>query len=299
MTSIRDDVLRLGEFSVRVRVTGEGPPLLLLNGVGAPLELWRPLLRRLDGVRAIAVDLPGSGDSEAPRLPLTVGGYARLAVELLDALDCARASVLGFSFGGMVAQELARLAGPRLDRLVLASTSCGWGGVPGDPTALLSLSTPDRYYSRVLYDAVVDGVPVEVAPATASPPDFAAAAATERGVRGPAGGGPWTRLPAPAEVRRGRLFQFWAAATWSSAWWLHEVRVPTLVVTGDRDRVVPPVNARLLATLLPHARLHVVRDGGHLCLMERAAQVAPVVRDFLVEPAGWDPVARVAGSPAG
>lgn len=262
----RDErALRLGSQRVRVKISGEGRPVLLLNGVGAPLEIWQPLLRRLTGVRAISYDMPGSGGSAPPDLPLSVTGHARLALRLLDELGCGRASVLGFSFGGMVAQELARIAGHRLERLVLASTACGWGGVPGDPAALLSLTTPDRYYTRILQSAAADGL------------------SSRRGSGSP----PTWDLPPTSEAAssRGRVYQFWAAATWSSLWWLHQVRQPTLVLTGDRDRVVPPVNARLLARLLPNARLHVVRDAGHLCLIERAASVGPLLDEFLTAPA--------------
>jgi poly(3-hydroxyoctanoate) depolymerase len=236
-----DTTLALTDHRVQVRVSGYGPPLLLLNGVGAPLELWDPLLRQLPGIRTISFDTPGSGGSPAPGVPLSIPGHARLAAQVLDRLGFAEVSVLGLSFGGMVAQELAHVAGRRVQRIVLCSTSCGWGGVPGSPDALLSISTPERYYSREL-------------------------SRPRSSVR-------------PA--RRGYLYQFWAAATWSSLPWLWQVNQPALVVTGDQDPLVPPVNAQILAALLPKARLHVVPGGGHLCVLDRAAEVGPRLLEFL------------------
>ena len=119
----REDMLRLGNRRVRVATSGDGPALLLLNGIGAPVEIWQPLLPQLGQVRAIAFDAPGSGGTAAGSWPLSMRGHAQLALDVLDALACPRAAVLGFSFGGLVAQELAFSAAARVERLVLASTS--------------------------------------------------------------------------------------------------------------------------------------------------------------------------------
>lgn len=259
-------MVRLGNRHVRVRVceVGDGPPLLLLNGLGAPLELWDPLLQALPRP-SIAFDAPGSGGSEAPRLPLSVRGHARLAVGLLDRLGASRADVLGLSFGGMVAQELARLAPTRIERLVLASTSCGWGCVPGSPAALLAITTPERYYSRAVFRAVA---PAYIGGRESADGDFLRRQAVTRQTHPPSA--------------RGYLYQFWAAAMWSSLCWLPEVPQPTLVLAGETDPLVPPSNAEILAALLPNARKHIVAGGGHLCLLERPRQLAPLIERFLL-----------------
>ena len=257
-----DELIQLGGHRIRVRVQGEGRPLLLINGVGAPLELWQPMVARLRGVRAITFDAPGSGGSSTPNVPLSIGGHADLVLGLLDALDCPRAAALGYSFGGMVAQELAVRAGPqRIDRLVLASTMCGWGGVPGSPAALLEVSNPERYYPRTIFAGLTP---------TARDSDRPRGFGHElvRGVLQPSG--------------RGYRDQLWAAATWSSVLWLHRVRQPTLVITGDVDTLVPSVNGQILNSMLPNGRLHLVRGGGHFCLFERMDETVPLLTDFLV-----------------
>jgi poly(3-hydroxyalkanoate) depolymerase len=257
--------VQLGNQPVRVRVHGEGdgPPLLLLNGLGAPLELWGPLLDPL-GVRSIAFDAPGSGGSKAPRLPLSVGGHARLALQLLDHLGVQRADVLGLSFGGMVAQEIARVAPTRIERLVLASTSCAWGSVPGTPAALLAITTPERYYSRAVFEAVA---PQYIGGKESEDGDFLRRQAQTRQTHPPSA--------------RGYFFQFLAAAMWSSLYWLPALTQPTLVLAGEVDPLVPPSNANILAALLPNARKHIVPGGGHLCLLERAHWLGPLIERFL------------------
>jgi poly(3-hydroxyoctanoate) depolymerase len=275
--SVHTKMLRLGGRPVRVVTHGEGRPLLLLNGIGAPVEIWRPLLPHLGNMRAIAFDAPGSGATPAGQWPLSIRGHARLALDVLDELECAQTAVLGFSFGGLVAQELAHGARSRVDRLVLASTSYGWGSIPGSLPALLNLGSPDRYPSSTAVAAAATGNRRrEGLPATAPP------------------------AASPAADRRGRFFQAAAAVSWSSAWWLWQVRQPALIITGDLDAVVPGVNSAILAALLPAGRLHVVRGGGHLCILEQAAELGPILRSFLLSglPTGGVPrVGSFLGAP--
>ena len=262
--------LAVGPHRIRVSDSGPSasdsvPPLLLLNGLGANLEMWQPLRGRL-GRRTVAFDLPGTGGSSTPVLPLSMTEDARLAVQILDALDISAFDVLGFSFGGSVAQELARLVPDRVRRLVLVSASCGWGGLPGNPLALALISSPLRYYSPAFFKAAA---PVLVGGRGARDERFLARQARRRN----------ERPPSPL----GYFYQLCAAMTWSSFSWLGTIRQPTLVLSGARDHVVPVANARLLVRLLPNARLHTWPEGGHLLLLDSAVQVAPEVQRFLDE----------------
>ncbi len=91
--------------AVRVRVQGDGPPLLLINGLGANVSMWVPLLEELKGFEVITFDAPGTGRSPAPRLPYTVAHIAQVAVRVLDALGHDQVDVLGYSLGGGVASS--------------------------------------------------------------------------------------------------------------------------------------------------------------------------------------------------
>lgn len=120
-----------------VRERGGGPPLLLINGLGSDASMWgeteHVLARRS---RTIVFDSPGTGRSQTPLLPLPIPTLSRIASRLLDQLGHEQVDVLGYSFGGAVAQQLARAEPQRIRRLALVSTWCGWGGDPGSPAAV-------------------------------------------------------------------------------------------------------------------------------------------------------------------
>jgi pimeloyl-ACP methyl ester carboxylesterase len=136
-------------LEIFVRERGRGFPLLIINGIGANVDMLvatETALARES--RTIVFDAPGTGRSSTPILPLPIVSVAHVASELLDELGHPQADVLGFSHGGLVAQELARISPERVRRLALVSTACGWGSHFGDPAVLLTLATPLRYYSR-------------------------------------------------------------------------------------------------------------------------------------------------------
>jgi poly(3-hydroxyalkanoate) depolymerase len=249
---------------LRVRVQGEGPPLLLVMGLGGSLELWEPLVHELEGCTTITFDAPGTGDSEVSWRPLRMRELAGIAAHLLDELGCPRADVVGVSFGGGVAQELVHRHPDRVRRLVLAATTCGFGGLPGRPSALALLSTPYRYYSRSHLGAIAARL---YGGEIARRPELLARHAY-RGL-------------AHAPSLRGYLWQLSAIVGWSSLPYLHRIRQPTLVLTGDDDPIIRVTNGRILARLIPNARLHVIRGGGHLFLIDQAKESAELIGRFL------------------
>jgi len=144
-------------FGVRLRVhrSGDGASLLLINGLGASLEMWSPLLAHLPQRDIIAFDLPGAGRSSVPRVPLRMRGIANIVAELMCKLGVGPADVLGCSFGGVVAQELAHRHPTMVNRLILAATSAGWPARPPSPLVVWLMMTPARYYDRRLAAAIV------------------------------------------------------------------------------------------------------------------------------------------------
>jgi poly(3-hydroxyoctanoate) depolymerase len=249
---------------LRVSIAGSGWPLLLLNGFGVSVELWNPLREVLHGVRTIAFDPPGIGESPLPPLPVSLRSLAHLATRLLDHLGERTVDVLGVSMGGAVAQELAHRAPERVGRLVLCATSCGLGSLPGHPLALALLVNPMRNYSRRYARWAA---PHMLGGRLRSSPGAAHTYVTLRNSR-------------PPDLR-GFVWQMLGTAGWSSLPWLHTLRMPVLVVAGDDDPIVPLRNAQQLAARIPDAWLHVVRGGGHLFLLESLDEVVPVIEDFL------------------
>lgn len=251
--------------SVRVARIGEGGPLLLINGLGANLEMWQPLVRELAADReVIAFDLPGTGRSARPRWPLRMPQLARLVTELLDEFGYGQLDVLGYSLGGIVAQELARRAPDRIDRLVLCATSPGLPSVPPDPIVTTLMLTPARYWNRQLAELIL---PIIAGGRTARDPHVLRSGLEKRLVQPPSA--------------LGYLYQLYALSGWTSHPWIHRVPHSSLVLHGDRDPVVPLANGRYLAEALPNGRLHVVNGAGHLFLLDEPASVTAALASFL------------------
>jgi pimeloyl-ACP methyl ester carboxylesterase len=256
--------MKIAGARVFVRVVGSGPPVLLINGLGASHAMWEPVAQGLEGCEVITFDAPGVGKSGPSITPTSVPGLARLVRELLAQLDRERVDVLGYSFGGAIAQELARSAPDSVRRLVLAGSTCGWGGVPGTPAALAVLSMPVRYYSRPFYVATARHLAGGQAERD---PEFVRRAAEAR-----------LRFPPSLSGYFGQLS---AAAQWSSWRWLHKIQQPTLVVHGDEDPVSPPANGSLLAHRIPNARLRLQAREGHFLLLDAASSSIPAISEFL------------------
>jgi poly(3-hydroxyoctanoate) depolymerase len=244
------------------RGNGEGLPLLIFNGVGANFELVFPFMESLDGKEMIIFDIPGIGRSEMSWWPRRFSGLAQLTARLLDRLGYPEVDVAGVSWGGALAQQFARSYPQRCRRLILAATSAGAIMVPGRPKALSKMLTPQRYLSPGYMQRAAGDIyggesrrnPHLITEHTARiiPPRF-----------------------------MGYIYQLMAGAGWTSIHWLHRLKQPTLVMAGSEDPLVPPVNARLLAFLIPNNRLFIVPGGGHLFMLHSIQIVAPVIRDFL------------------
>lgn len=249
---------------VHVRETGKGEPLLLVTGVGGNTDMWAPFAEQFGTRRVITFDAPGTGRSSTPMYPVTIPALAELAVAVLDHLGVPWADVVGFSYGGAIAQQLAHDHPTRIRRLVLAATHCGIGAVPGSIGAVTGISTPMRFYSGSYFDRT--------------------AAACYGGVTGRSAS---TRRRMMVARRRhpptayGYALQLLGIAGWSSWRFLPEIRHQTLVISGDDDPLVPMANSEMLAERIPDARLEIVERGGHLLLWDDAKNLGKRIGLFL------------------
>ena len=260
--------LRVKGIEVHVQLCGEGEPLLLYSGIWGEVGLWDHLLPYLPGFRTIAFDPPGIGRTQMPALPMTMWSLAEFGTAVLDELGVASAHVLGVSFGGALAQQMAVTHPGRVRRLVLVSTSFGGFAKPGDLRAFWHFIHPGSYH------------PVRLEKVAGSM--FGGRMRTEpelvrsMHIRRPKN--PWQAM-----YRMAPLF------AWTSLPWLWTIRHPTLVVAGDDDPVTPHVNHRVMAALIPRARLYTVRGGGHMALIDSASEVGPVISSFLRAGSGAAP----------
>jgi pimeloyl-ACP methyl ester carboxylesterase len=263
----RESVVRARGVEVFVREQGDGHPLLLINGLGGNVDMWRAAEDCLaSSARTIAFDAPGTGRTTTQLWPLTISSLAKLATGLLDELGYERVDVLGFSLGGLVAQQLAHRTPERVRRLALVSTACGWGSMPGTLEALAAIAMPLRYYSRLLYEQTSWLLSPADAALLRRDPALVAA-----------------RLDQPPAVGA-YLAYLWAGAFWSSLPWLPSVHVPTLVLQGEGDELVPPANALQLARLLPDSRVHILAGEGHLFVYDAESTALPLLADFFSTP---------------
>lgn len=254
--------IRVGSNILRTAVwEGKGPgrPLLFFNGIGANLELVAPFAEALHDRDVIAFDAPGVGGSPSASFPYRPWQFARMAARILDELGYDEVDVLGVSWGGAMAQQFAFQFGKRVNRLILAATSAGMFMVPGNPRALMKLAHPRRYmdpaymlrHFEVLYGDESDGAE-----------------------------GHAKRLRAPST--RGYFYQLLAGMGWTSLPFLPFIKQPTLILAGENDQIVPLVNLKLLAQMIPGARLETV-SGGHLFLVSQMDEILPMIRSFLDE----------------
>ena len=255
---------RVAVRPARGRLVAE-PPLLLCNGIGASLEALQPLVDHLDADRGVVrFDVPGVGGSQPPPFPYPIAALASWVTRLMGQLGHERFDVLGLSWGGGLAQQLAVQSRRHVRRLVLVATGTGFLMVPAHPRVLGKMLTPRRHRD----------------------PEYAASIAAE--IYGgtmrtdPTRGADLLHATTRSGPKRGYYYQLAAMTGWSSLPFLHLVRQPTLVMGGDDDPIIPEANPRLQARLIPEARLHVYR-GGHLAILTEADQLAPIVEAFLSE----------------
>jgi poly(3-hydroxyalkanoate) depolymerase len=245
---------------------GHGVPLVLCNGIGSSLEVLDPLVARLNpDTTVVRFDAPGTGLSPNSRFPYGFPYLAAMLRGVLDALGLDRpggqVDILGFSWGGALAQQFAFQYPHYCRRLILVSTGTGVLMVPGGPRALARMLTPRRF---------VD-------------PDYAAS------IAGDLYGG--TVRTAPSIIHQaldrqlraaswmGYLHQLLAGSVWTSLFTLPMIRQSALIIAGTDDPIIPFVNARIMGRLMPHATVH-AHAGGHVEIITNAEHFGRVIEEF-------------------
>ncbi|HZE67437.1 MAG TPA: alpha/beta fold hydrolase [Sporichthyaceae bacterium] len=253
---------------IRVSLTGDHtstlrPPLLLCNGIGAALEAWVPVRAALGDHPTIAFDAPGVGSSSLPLRPPSMARVADTVTGMLDGLGVDTVDVLGVSWGGALAQSIAHRHPERVRRLVLCATAAGLLMVPAGPRILRRLAGPRRFSSPSYLARMA---PVLYGPDVINEHDGRLE--------------PLIHFEMPPS-RRGYLYQVLALRNFASGLWLRSIGQPTLVLRGDCDPIIPALNGRILAGLIPNARLETVHGAGHLFLFTRSDISCRLISEFL------------------
>ncbi len=256
---------RVGEIELSCERAGSGPPLLMIMGMSGTFDHWDPAfladLRR--DFETIVYDHRGVGASSRLEGPVTIAQLAQDAVGLLAALEIESAHVLGISMGGMVAQELALNHPERVRALALGCTYCG-----GEGSAVASEEVMRRLAEGMMSGdrerALRTGWEVNVSPEFAAN-DEAYARFREIGLR----------RAVPVEVI---MEQMRAITEHDTSARLPEIALPTLVIHGTLDQMLPVQNGRMIAGLIPDSHLEIFEGVGHLFFWEQPQRSAELVR---------------------
>lgn len=239
--------------------------VVMLHGVGGGKDAFRPQMAPLAraGYRAVAWDMPGYGGS-AGIAPYDMAGLADAAVRLLDAIDASRVVLLGHSMGAMVAQELVARHPSRVSGLVLSATSPAFGKPDGAwQQAFLADRLGPLDAGRTMTDVAARLVPSMIG-ADADPEGTVLAAALMGRVP-----------PATYRLALRALMGFDRRAA------LADIRVPTLVVAGERDPAAPAPVMEKMAARIPGAEYLALPGAGHLANLERPQAFNAAVLAFL------------------
>ena len=250
--------VQTGDLRMHYRRAGEGPRVLFISGTGGDLRTPNGVFESPlgSGFDLLAYDQRGLGQTGKPPGPYTMADYADDAAALLTAIGWTSARVMGVSFGGMVAQELALRHPQLVERLVLACTSAGGAGGASYPLhEMADLPLQDRFHRQLSISDV------------RQTPDWQSAHA-DRVAR------MWQYAQAAAELgrddpdkARSAALQLEARAahdTWSR---LPGLTLPVLLCAGRYDGIAPLANMQALKERIPGAELKVY-EGGHLFLLQ-------------------------------
>jgi len=254
-------------------------PLVFVHGLSGSWPNWLEQLPDFAAAhRVITLDLPGFGHSPMPRQEISISGYARMLEQLLAHLGVDAAAVVGNSMGGFIAAELAIAYPQRVERLVLISAAgISTHNHRGSVTALPAMRTLERSL-------------MAAAAWTASKSDNVARRARLRD----AALGVVVRHPSKLEAalaaeqirgagKPGFMQGLEAVLHYEIRERLREIACPTLIVWGDRDRLISVRDADVFAELIPNSRKVVFGDTGHMSMLERPEAFNALLEEFLAE----------------
>ena len=256
--------VEIGTRAVAYDDAGEGSPVLFVHGFPHHRKLWAPQMRALAGqCRAVAVDLPGFGESDMPER-FSMDAWADGLARFLDALEIDRAVIAGLSMGGYITFAFWRLHRERVLALVLADTRAGADTEEGKAKRRETIELARREGPTAVARAMLPGMV-----------------------------GKSTREREPSVVATMRAMMESASvdsivgaseamlARTDSVPLLPTIDVPTLIVVGEEDVLTPPKESRAMHAAIRGSRLEIIPGAGHVSNIERPAAVNQVLAEFI------------------
>lgn len=249
---------------------GAGKPLVLISGIGYTLWQWHRMVPYLvEHFQVITFDNRGVGQSEKPAGPYTAQMLAADTAGLLDALGIEKATVVGHSMGGFIAQALALDLPQKVEKLILCSTNFGGPRhIPVTPEAMKVLSD----VSTDPLTRFKNGLAVSTAPGWAEQNPMIIEEWVKWRVANPIEP---SAYQAQLAIGLGLLPE---TAAFEDK--LHRLSIPTLILFGAQDKVVPPENASLLAEKIANSKVVIFPNAGHFFPLEIPEAASQAVIDF-------------------
>lgn len=258
-------------IKIEYEVHGEGEALVLISGLGYPRWQWHKMVPYLaEHFQAIAFDNRGVGGSDKPEGPYTAQMLAADTIELLDALGIEKASFVGHSMGGFVVQSIGLDYPERVNKLILCSTNFGGPNhVPVTPEAMMVLSdTTSDPLTRF-----TNGLKVSTAPGwSEANPEMVQEWINWRVTN------PMDMAGYQSQLAIG-LGLIPAEACFEGK--LDQISAPTLILSGEFDKVVPPENTDLLKAKIAGSEVVILPDAGHFFPIEVPEMAAMQIIKFM------------------
>lgn len=262
-------VAKIGDIDIHYEIYGEGEPLLLIMGYGSNSGHWFVIRDRLAREhRIVLFDNRGTGRSHKPEIPYTAEMMTGDIIGLLDAIGIGATNIFGVSMGGMIAQEFTLRYPGRVKNLILGCTTCGGpNSVRSTPEATAFLFDPGRakltdeekafstipwLWNQDFIDTHPEAVKRYVAHTTEHP------------------------TPPHGYISQGNFI-----LSFDSYGRLPEIKAPTLVICGDKDRLIPFENSRILASRIHGSELVVLENAGHGFISDSAEESGSIILEFL------------------
>ncbi|MBI5030604.1 MAG: alpha/beta hydrolase [Chloroflexi bacterium] len=260
-------------INIAYEITGTGHPLVFITGVGYGKWFWHKVIPGLaEKFQVITFDNRGAGDSDKPDGPYTVPMMAADTAGLLDALNIKGAYVMGHSLGGYIAQELIVTRPDLIDKLILASTNFGGTKViPITPEAMKVLT--DRSGDPV--ELVKRGISIACAPGFSDRQPQVVQELLQYRFTNPVPPAQYA-----AQVAAGAGTMAYTDEIVDAR--MKAIQVPTLLLFGEFDNVVPPGNADLMAQKIASARIKIIPNTGHIFPIEDPATTVQAIIEFLI-----------------
>ena len=261
-------IIKVNDINMYFEIHGEGFPLLMILGLSCDVNWWTSEIidAMAQNFKTIVFDNRGVGRTDKPKINYSIKMFADDTIGLMDALNIDKAYILGLSMGGFIAQEIALNYPERVEKLILCGTHCGGSKAlaPSNEAMGFLLSPPKEpmKFVNAFIPFLFTKTFIE------SDPDFIESYKQRM-----------LEIPFNIRLYRRQL----QASGFNAARRLKKINIPTLILQGKEDILIPPGNAEILEKGIPHARKVMLDNIAHFLFQPDTEKVTNLISEFLTE----------------